>query len=928
MTFPSPLNKTMPLRLLIALLILLGILLQVPAGVLAAKPVLVIGDDLDYPPYSFLDERGEPAGFSVELARAVVEEMGYQAEFRPGTWQETVEALEQGEIDIISGMFYSPSRARRFSFSVKHSVARGDVFVRSGTEVDSLEDLRGRMVVVQEGDIVGETLAAMNLGISFVRVPTVEEGLRLVEEGRADYGAFTRATGHYLIRNRDIRGLRAAGLDFSSNDYAMAVTREKADLLYGINDALLVLNSTGRYQEIYDRWLGVYEEQSLRSVMLRYLWIGVLLLVLGGAAVAWILLLRRTVDQRTRQLMQTNQDLEANYEELTAIEEELRSQYEELTQSRDRLMGSEQKMAAIIGALPDILFVFDRDGRYLECTNLDPGRMVYTPEQLKEMTIEQVLPGEQGRLGLEKIRESLKTGRLSSLEYVLDIQGRPRYFEMRLMPLDENSVAALSREITERMEASRELEREKELLETTLRSVGEGILTTDERGVITLINPIGAALLGMTPENLTGRTLSGVLKQHQGRGTGGGQFLPADGSGEAETGVNRNLLVISAPQGDRYLDVTMAPVSGAGGSQGQVVVFRDVTDERKSHREIEYLSYHDPLTGLHNRRYYLEALQELERPDCLPQTVILADVNGLKLTNDAFGHQTGDQLLIRVAGILEKECSTDHVLARLSGDEFVILMPRADSIEAAVLVERLHRAFGLSRLGSVELSVSFGWATRHRLEESSEEIFKRAEDRMYKQKLFEGPSMRNRTIGAIIHTLHEKNRREEQHSQRVSELCRLLGSLLELGESRQSELASIGLLHDIGKVAIDEQILNKPGALSPEELAEIRRHPEIGYRILSSVSDMADMAEVVLSHHERWDGTGYPRGLAGEEIPLYSRIILVADAFDAMTSQRAYRAPLSRGMVLQELRNNAGTQFDPRVVEKFLSYLESAEDFM
>jgi len=410
MTVPAPLKQMMPLRFLPAVLILFGVLMQSVPGAWAAEPVLVIGDDLDYPPYSFLDEQGEPAGFSVELARAVAEEMGYRAEFRPGTWQDTVEALEKGDIDVISGMFYSPARARRFAFSVKHSVARGDVFVRRETVVESLEDLRGHMVVVQDGDIVGETLAAMNLGISFIRVPTVEEGLRLVEEGRADYGAFTRATGHYLIRNRDIRGLTAAGLDFSSNDYAMAVTRDKADLLYGINEALLVLNSTGRYQEIYDRWLGVYEELSLRSMVLRYLWAVILLLVIGGAGAAWIVVLRRTVEQKTSQLRETNQDLEANYEELTAIEEELRVQYEELVQSRDRLMGSEQKMAAIIGALPDILFVFDRDGRYLECTNLDPERMVYSPEQLKEMTIEQVLPGGQGRMGLEKIRESLETG--------------------------------------------------------------------------------------------------------------------------------------------------------------------------------------------------------------------------------------------------------------------------------------------------------------------------------------------------------------------------------------------------------------------------------------------------------------------------------------------------------------------------------------
>ena len=189
---------------------------------------------------------------------------------------------------------------------------------------------------------------------------------------------------------------------------------------------------------------------------------------------------------------------------------------------------------------------------------------------------------------------------------------------------------------------------------------------------------------------------------------------------------------------------------------------------------------------------------------------------------------------------------------------------------------------------------------------------------MYKKKLFESPSMRGKTINAIISTLHEKNKREEQHSHRVSALCKSMGKAIGLPEGEIEELKTVGLLHDIGKIAIEENILNKPGKLTDDEWEEIKRHPEIGYRILSTVNDMSEMAEYVLAHHERWDGRGYPKGLKGEEIPFQSRIIAIADAYDAMTSERSYRSALSEEIAIEELQKNAGIQFDPELIRIFI----------
>ena len=345
---------------------------------------------------------------------------------------------------------------------------------------------------------------------------------------------------------------------------------------------------------------------------------------------------------------------------------------------------------------------------------------------------------------------------------------------------------------------------------------------------------------------------------------------------------------------------------------------QDVTDRKLAEEKIVYLSYHDQLTGLSNRRFFEQALIRLDVAGNYPLTLVMGDVNGLKLINDSFGHVTGDELLIKVAQVLREACRGDDIIARLGGDEFVILLPNTDTAGTEQILKRVTALAIEARVGSIELSISFGYETKRYEEEHIHELFKRAEDHMYKKKLFEGPSMRGRTIKTIIRTLHEKNKREEQHSYRVSELCQKMGEALGLREGEVQELKTVGLLHDIGKIAIEENILNKPGKLTKDEWDEMKRHPEIGYRILSTVNGMSEMAEYVLAHHERWDGLGYPKGLKGAELPLQTKIITIADAYDAMTSARSYREALPDEVAIAELRKNAGTQFDPELVKVFI----------
>ncbi len=347
-------------------------------------------------------------------------------------------------------------------------------------------------------------------------------------------------------------------------------------------------------------------------------------------------------------------------------------------------------------------------------------------------------------------------------------------------------------------------------------------------------------------------------------------------------------------------------------------IISDITKRKKNEEAICYLSDHDYLTGVYNRRYYEEALTEIDVAENMPLSLVISDVNGLKLINESFGHAVGDELLKKVADIIVKECREQDIVARLSGDEFIILLPRTDGVQTAQLVKNMKNNALKESIGAIEFSISFGYETKEHVNEDVQEILKNAENNMYRHKLYESASIKNKTIDLIMNTLYEKSSREMLHSQRVSEICEQIAIKMNFDLDDISQVKTAGLIHDIGKMGIDEKILNKPGALDQYEWKKMQRHPEIGYRILSSSSEFSELARYVLEHQERWDGKGYPKMLKGEEISIQARIIGVADAFDAMTCDRAYRKGLSVEEAVAEIKKCAGTQFDPVIADVFV----------
>lgn len=564
----------------------------------------------------------------------------------------------------------------------------------------------------------------------------------------------------------------------------------------------------------------------------------------------------------------------------------------------------------------DLLCISDIEGNFIRVNREWTETLGYCIEEILSKNITDFVFNEDRQTTFEYINSMKYTNKLLNLvnRYVAK-DGSSHWLEWRAYKLD-NTVYSIARDVTERVKSREKLYETNEFLAKLLEYSNVPIVVWDKDFKVTHFNRAFEHISERSAYEVFESGLELVIPeseremvmQHITQATEGKMWEQIE------------IPIISKSGGIKYLLWNSANITGSDNTTIVATIAQgmDIT-ERKIHEDkYRYLSVHDYLTGVYNRTYYEEKIKEIDIRINLPLSAVYADINGLKLANDAFGHKTGDDLLRQTAIVLKKGFGEDAFIVRMGGDEFLVLLPNVTGKETEKLIQQVKEDASKVVVNTIELSISFGWEIKDSEDEDLNDVLRKAENYMYRKKLVEGPSMRGKTIYAIINTLHEKNMREELHSRRVSKLCESIGRAMEISEKSIDELITVGLLHDIGKIAVKESILNKAGKLTDDEWQEIKRHPEVGYRILSAVNDMADLADYVLSHHERWDGQGYPRGLKGEEIPWIARVIAVADTYDAITSERPYRKALSKEEAINEIAKNSCSQFDPQIVELFV----------
>ena len=339
----------------------------------------------------------------------------------------------------------------------------------------------------------------------------------------------------------------------------------------------------------------------------------------------------------------------------------------------------------------------------------------------------------------------------------------------------------------------------------------------------------------------------------------------------------------------------------------------------------EKMLYKDMLTGLYNKNFFDEELSRLDTKRQLPISIIMGDINGLKLINDAFGHQMGDNTLKRAAEIMTSSFREEDIVCRVGGDEFIVLLPKTTGDTALKVIERVKNKCEINPLDFLRISISFGVATKESKDTDIYTVLKKAENKMYFNKLKESKQAKLLMIKALKSRLEKITYETKTHYDRLKKLCLLMADALHLSNHEKEELRLLCEFHDIGKVGVSKSILQKRGSLNSEEWENVRRHSEIGYYIAKEFKDASPVDELILIHHERWDGKGYPGLLKNNEIPLVARVFAIADAYDVMVNDRPYKTRMNNRQALNEIKDKSGSQFDPNIAEVFIKIMENEE---
>ena len=563
----------------------------------------------------------------------------------------------------------------------------------------------------------------------------------------------------------------------------------------------------------------------------------------------------------------------------------------------------------------------DRKHRVLDVNDSFVNLFGFSLAEIKGQNLDDVLDvGKQGAAD-RSLTAMLMQGKHVKTEAVrYNRDGRRIHMSIRAIPiLVDGAVVggyATYADITERKQAEEALRKSEERYKEILASIEEGYYEADLAGRVTFCNDAACKILGYSREELMGKSFRHLFKEPKVVLSAFNKVFNSASPDRAFT-----VEIKRREGGTLFGELSISPIqNSAGAVTGFRGVARDISERIKVEEQLRYLSLHDQLTGLYNRAFFEEELKRLAGSRKYPITIISADLDGLKLINDTIGHDRGDRQLIACAGVMKESLRASDILARVGGDEFTAILPGTDERTGEKIAGRIRENLDLYNRthAGPPLSLSLGVATALSKDTSLNELFKRADDLMYRDKLYRCDSVRSQIVQALLAALAERDYITEGHAQRLTDLCLKVGVRLNLSSRQLSDLALLAQVHDLGKVGIPDSILLKQAPLTGEEWEIMRRHPEKGYRIAISSPDIAGVADLILKHHERWDGKGYPLGLKRREIPVECRILAIVDAYDAMTNERPYSKARNKKAALAELRRCAGTQFDPDLVELFM----------
>ncbi len=736
-------------------------------GVADDKKVIRVVMDDNYPPYAFRDDSGKLQGITIDQWQLFEQKTGIVVNITGMSWNNAYQSMLEGKFDVVDTISYNEGRDKILDYSEPYATIDVPIFFHKNISgITDVNSLKGFAVGAKRGDNAINEL--MKKGITNIKAyESAEAVIRAARNQEIVIFVMGKPPSLYHMYKMGIHNEFNYVSSLYTSQFFRAVKQGDKSLLNTLNKGFSSI-SKAEYKKIQDKWYGkttqpIYETELFRSAIIT--------LVIILAVILFLLAWNRTLHLRVRQKTKA------------------------LSRTIDELQTSEARAKAILEAIPDLFFMFDKSGRIMDYHAVQESELYMPPEQFLGKSVADIFPAELSQVMLAAIGKAIESKKIQTIEYNLSIHHNPSDFEARL---------------------------------------------------------------------------------------------------------------------------------ASCGSDRVVGIVRDITERKKSEERLVDISIHDSLTGLFNRYYFENEVARLKGEVMHSLCIMMFDLDGLKLINDTLGHSVGDQYLVAASKIIVDAFPKDSMISRIGGDEFCVIVSDRTNKEIQTCISRFNE--GLNNINKeshiIQMSISYGYVFAEGESLDIHEMLKEADNRMYRVKLHRRRSMKSEVVQAMKKMLEERDFITEGHATRMEELAVGLSRVIGIQEKDIDDMRLLAQFHDIGKVGIPDYILTKPAALTKEEFEMMKRHTEIGHRIAESSVDLLPIADYILKHHEHWDGSGYPFGLRGNEIPVECRILTIVDAYDAMTNDRPYRKALSKEAALEELKRCAGTQFDPILTGEFLKMMK------
>lgn len=563
--------------------------------------------------------------------------------------------------------------------------------------------------------------------------------------------------------------------------------------------------------------------------------------------------------------------------------------------------------------------VYEGDGlvfRYIRNNLVHQEATGISTDQIRGKMPVELVGEDLGRTLEARYQECYNAKESISYEETLELPGGKRTWLTTLTPhfgrdCTVTHLVGSSEDITRRKEVEKNLKQSEEQLRQVTDNMLDMICKTDLNGIIEYASPSYSQLLGFKEEIVGKNVLDFVLEDDREKVAVNMQNAISE-----QISGRLDFRMKTGDGGYIWVESIGSLLYTDGQVSGAVFTTRDITDRKEAEEKIRYYSFHDQLTGLYNRNYFINEMKRLEDSRDYPIAIISADLDGLKLINDTLGHNMGDLYLQAGANLLKEVVRSSDLLARVGGDEFAMVLPGTDRKAARDLVERIysHLESYNKKTTDLPLSISLGLAVSENKEMSLETTYHDADAMMYKEKLKRGKDHRTRIIQAMLSYLQKEG---SVFNEKLQELSVKLGQAAGLDAGEIARLQLFARIYHLGLVNTPKKLLEKNAGLSEGEKERIRQHPERGYRIALASEELADVAELILYHHEKYDGSGYPRGLAGNEIPLPCRILSIVEAYLIFTGFDSDSPGRQPSEALAAIEAESGKSFDPYLVEKY-----------